>query len=296
MARIGCAVAAQSALVVPADGALYALRDATATVPSIPLIAASVMSKKLAVLTDLILLDVKAGSGAFMKTAEEAERLARACLGLARGLERPARAAVTDMSQPLGDAIGNALDIVEAVEVLRGTHGGRLRELVVLFVAEALAATTRIDLETAVTRARACLDDGSALERFRLMVEAQGGDPRVVDDPEAILPRAPVIVPLLADRAGTLATTDAEAIGLASGTLGRRTRPEGRPDRPRGGYRVARQDRRPAGRRDADRGDPRPGRGRGTGGGAAHPRGADADGGTRRAAAARVQLARRGGR
>ncbi len=220
VARIGCAVAAQSALVVPADGALYALRDATATVPSIPLIAASVMSKKLAVLTDLILLDVKAGSGAFVKTPEEAERLARACLGLARGLERPARAAVTDMSQPLGDAIGNALDIVEAVEVLRGTQGGRLRELVVLFVAEALAATTRIDLEDAVARARACLDDGSALERFRVMVEAQGGDPRVVDDPASILPRASVIVPLLADRAGTLATTEAEDIGLASGALG----------------------------------------------------------------------------
>jgi pyrimidine-nucleoside phosphorylase len=218
--RIGCAVAAQSALVVPADGALYALRDATATVPSIPLIAASVMSKKLAVLTDLILLDVKAGSGAFMKTPEEAERLARVCLGLARGMDRPARAAVSDMSQPLGDAIGNALDIVEAVEVLRGSRRGRLRELVVLFAGQAAAATAGGDLDEAVGRAERALDDGSALERFRLMVEAQGGDPRVVDDPGAILPRAPVIIPLLAHRTGVLAATKAEEVGLASGALG----------------------------------------------------------------------------
>ena len=218
--RIGCAVAAQSATIVPADGVVYALRDATATVPSIPLIASSVMSKKLAVITDLILLDVKAGSGAFMKSTTQATTLARVCLELARGFGRPACAAVTDMSQPLGDAIGNALDVVEAVDVLRGHQRGRLRDLVVLFVAHALSATRGTSLAEGSARAEAALDDGTALERFRLMVEAQGGDPRVVDDPTSVLPRAPVVIPLLADRDGVLATMESEMLGLASGALG----------------------------------------------------------------------------
>jgi pyrimidine-nucleoside phosphorylase len=218
--RIGCAVAAQSSTIVPADGAMYALRDATATVPSIPLIAASVMSKKLAVVTDLILLDVKAGSGAFMKTTDRALALAGICLDLARGFGRPARAAVTDMSQPLGDAIGNALDVIEAVEVLRGQHRGRLRELVVLFVAHALSATGRATFAEGSALAVAALDNGTALERFRLMVESQGGDPSVADDPIAVLPRAPVVIPMLADRNGVLAAVETEELGLASGALG----------------------------------------------------------------------------
>lgn len=220
VAEVGCAVAAQSPNLVPADGALYALRDATATVPSIPLIAASVMSKKLAVQTDLILLDVKAGSGAFMKTPEDARSLAEACLRLARGWGRRAGAAVTDMSQPLGDAIGNALDVVEAVALLRGEFRGRLRELAVWFAARALEVTEGVEHAEALGRAERALDGGDALERFRRMIEAQGGDPHVVDDPVGLLPRAPVVVPILADRTGTLAAVDAEAIGLASGALG----------------------------------------------------------------------------
>lgn len=220
VAEVGCAVAAQSPNLVPADGALYALRDATATVPSIPLIAASVMSKKLAVQTDLILLDVKAGSGAFMKTPDEAHALAEACLGLARGWGRRAGAAVTDMSQPLGDAIGNALDVVEAVALLRGEFRGRLRDLAVLFAARALEATEGVEHDEALGRAERALDGGDALERFRRMIEAQGGDPHVVDDPVGLLPRAPVVLAISADRTGTLAAVDAEAIGLASGALG----------------------------------------------------------------------------
>lgn len=218
--EVGCAVAAQSPRLVPADGRLYALRDATATVPSIPLIAASVMSKKLAVETDLILLDVKAGAGAFMKSPEDAEALAEACLGLARGWGRQARVAVTDMEQPLGDAVGNALDVVEAVEVLTGVHRGRLRELAVAFAARGLSVTSGRDLDDAVREAERALDDGSALERFRAMIEAQGGDPRVVDDPVGVLPRAPVVMSIEADRAGTLARMATEDIGLASGALG----------------------------------------------------------------------------
>ncbi|MDH5223251.1 MAG: thymidine phosphorylase, partial [Actinomycetota bacterium] len=220
VADVGCAVAAQSERLVPADGKLYALRDATATVPSVPLIAASVMSKKLAVETDLILLDVKAGAGAFMKTAADAEALAEACLGLAHGWGREARVAVTDMEQPLGDAVGNALDVVEAVDVLRGEHRGRLRELAVAFTARGAVATSGADLATATADAQRAIDDGTALERFRSMVEAQGGDPRVVDDPTGVLPSAPVVLPIEADRAGIVASMATERIGLASGALG----------------------------------------------------------------------------
>ena len=220
VAEVGCAVAAQSPNLVPADGALYALRDATATVPSIPLIAASVMSKKLAVGTDLILLDVKAGSGAFMKTPQDARELAKACLALASGWGREASAAVTDMSQPLGDAVGNALDVEEAIAVLKGETGGRLRELSLLFAARALGLTSGADHEEALAQAAQAIDGGAALERFRTMVEAQGGDPRVVDDPEGVLPRAPVREPMLADRSGVLDAVDAEEIGLASVALG----------------------------------------------------------------------------
>jgi pyrimidine-nucleoside phosphorylase len=218
--EVGCAVAAQTKDLVPADGALYALRDATATVPSTPLIAASVMSKKLAVGTDLILLDVKAGSGAFMKTPEEAEALATACMDLAAGWGRTARAAVTDMSQPLGDAVGNSLDIAEAIRVLRGEAGGRLTDVVVEFAAAALGGTEGLEEGEGRRRAEEALASGRAVETFARMVEAQGGDPRVTEDPAGVLPRAPVVVALESDRSGWLAAVDAEAIGRASVHLG----------------------------------------------------------------------------
>jgi pyrimidine-nucleoside phosphorylase len=225
--EIGCAVAAQTANLVPADGALYALRDATATVPSIPLIAASVMSKKLAVGTDLILLDVKAGSGAFMKTPDDARALARACARLARDWGHPTRCAVTDMSQPLGDAIGNALDVVEAVELLRGELHGRLRDAAVMFAGEALSRLRGVGMGEGRARAAAALDSGEAVEVFRRMIEAQGGDPRVVDDPAGTLPRAAVVTPIVAERDGYLAAVDAEALGRASSDLGAGRRKKG---------------------------------------------------------------------
>jgi pyrimidine-nucleoside phosphorylase len=218
--EIGCAVAAQTADIVPADGALYALRDATATVASIPLIAASVMSKKLAIETDLILLDVKAGTGAFMKTPEEAMELAAACSTLAGGWGRRARVAVTDMNQPLGEAVGNALDVAEAVELLSGRGGGRLRELTVLFAEQAAEQLLGVEVAAAADRVERVLANGEALEAFGRMVEAQGGDRRVVDDPWSVLPRAPLVRPLEADRDGVLAAVEAEEIGRAAVDLG----------------------------------------------------------------------------
>jgi pyrimidine-nucleoside phosphorylase len=218
--EVGCAVAAQTADLVPADGALYALRDATATVPSIPLIAASVMSKKLAVGTDLILLDVKSGSGAFMKTPEDADALAEACVELAARWGRPARAAVTDMSQPLGEAVGNALEIVEAVEVLKGERAGRLTDLALEFAATAQEVLLGRSPEEARREALHALSSGGAAEVFRRMVEAQGGDPKVVDDPGAVLPHAQAIAPIRADRSGYLSSVDAEAIGRVAVALG----------------------------------------------------------------------------
>ena len=219
--RIGCAVAGQSADLVPADGALYALRDATGTVASIPLIAASVMSKKLAVGTDLILLDVKAGNGAFMKTPEAAAELAESCVALAAEWGRAARAAVTDMSQPLGSAIGNAIDVAEAVRLLRGEERGRLRELTIAFAAEALVLVGRRDPDEARAAAEGAIDGGDAAETFRRMVEAQGGDPVVVDDPWKVLPVAPVKLKVPVDGdGGYLARVDAEALGRAAVALG----------------------------------------------------------------------------
>jgi pyrimidine-nucleoside phosphorylase len=225
--EIGCAVAGQTVDLVPADGALYALRDATATVASVPLIAASVMSKKLAVGSDLVLLDVKSGSGAFMKTPEAATDLARACAALAREWGRPTRVAVTDMSQPLGDAIGNALDVAEATDLLGGRTRGRLRDVAVMFAGEALSRLTGVGMGEGRAAAASALDDGSALEAFRAMVEAQGGDPRVVDDPWAVLARAPVVVPVVAERGGWLAAVDAESLGRASNDLGAGRRRKG---------------------------------------------------------------------
>ncbi len=227
--RIGCAVAAQTKDMVPADGALYSLRDATATVPSVPLIAASVMSKKLAVGTDLILLDVKAGSGAFMKTPEEADALAAACVDLAGVWGRRVRAAVTDMSQPLGDAVGNALDVQEAVEILRGERAGRLTDLTLEFAAAAQTALLGMEEAEARRRAAEALSSGEAIETFGRMVEAQGGDPRVVDEPREVLPQAPVMVPLEAERSGFLSSVDAEAIGRAAVALGAGRRRKGDP-------------------------------------------------------------------
>jgi pyrimidine-nucleoside phosphorylase len=212
--RIGIAIAGQSADMVPADKVFYALRDATATVDSVPLIASSVMSKKLAAGSDAILLDVKCGRGAFIATVSEAEALARALVALGTNANRETVAYVTDMEQPLGRAVGNALEVREAIDTLAG-HGPPELEALSLRLAEEmlrLAGAPKTDL-------RAHLTDGSALRKFAQLVEAQDGDARVVDDPGR-LPRAPVEQPVTASTSGVVARADALEIALTAKALG----------------------------------------------------------------------------
>jgi pyrimidine-nucleoside phosphorylase len=218
--RVGLAVAAQSADLVPADKAIYALRDVTGTVANTALIASSVMSKKLAGGASSILLDVKAGSGAFMKDATAAIELARLCVELGTGAGRRTAAVVSDMGQPLGDLIGNAVEIREAVEILRGERRGRLLDLCLTLTAQlAVLAGVAPAAEDGRKRARQALERGDALERFRDFVAAQGGDPRVVDD-LSLLPAAPVSRDVAAPVDGWLGEVDAELVGQVAATLG----------------------------------------------------------------------------
>jgi pyrimidine-nucleoside phosphorylase len=218
--RIGLAVCAQTDDLAPADRAMYALRDVTATVGNTALIASSIMSKKLAGGAHAILLDVKVGSGAFMKTVADARELAEVCVALGSNAGRATRAMITDMSQPLADTVGNAIEVREAIEVLRGERQSRFVELCLELVGQ-LAALSGVspDAATGRQRARDALRSGAGLERFRQLVDAQGGDPRVVED-TTLLPAASIVRELHAPQDGWLATVDAEAVGRASGALG----------------------------------------------------------------------------
>ena len=218
--RVGLAVCAQTADLVPADKAMYALRDVTATVDHVALLASSVMSKKLVGGAHAILIDVKTGSGAFTKERDHARELAELCVAIGRDSGRSTGALITDMSQPLAQAVGNATEVREAIEVLRGERGGRFTDLC-LALAGHMAALAGVAADGAEggERARAALRSGAALERFGRFVEAQGGDPRVIEDP-TILPRAPLCREVRAERAGWLAAVDAEAIGRAAAGVG----------------------------------------------------------------------------
>ena len=216
--EVGVAVAAATAELVPADKRIYALRDVTGTVPSEALIAASVMSKKLAGGADHVVLDVKVGDGAFMRTEEEARALARRCVAIGTQHGRRTSALVTRMSQPLGPAVGNALEVVAAVEVLQGHGGSRLREVCLALAAEGLALTGTSP-ETAADRVAALLDDGSALEVFRRWIAAQGGDATVADAPREVLPSAPVVRDWTAPP-GVVASVAARRLGELAGRLG----------------------------------------------------------------------------
>jgi pyrimidine-nucleoside phosphorylase len=214
--EIGLAIIGQSADLVPADKRLYALRDVTATVDNLSLIAASIMSKKIAGGADAIVLDVKVGDGAFMKTLEDAQALAEVMIELGRRAGREVVCVLTDMDQPLGRAVGNALELREALETLRGEGPADFSELVLVSAAHLLALSDLgIDEGQARRRAEQAVADGSALAAYERWIRAQGGDPDV-----GALPRAPVVRDVVAPEAGIVRRLGAIRIGVAALHLG----------------------------------------------------------------------------
>jgi pyrimidine-nucleoside phosphorylase len=220
--EVGLAIVGQTDDLVPADKKLYGLRDVTGTVDILPLIASSIMSKKIAGGADAIVLDVKVGDGAFMKTLEDARALAQAMLELGEQAGREVVCLLTDMDQPLGAAVGNALEIAEARDTVRGAGPPDFTELVLDACGRLLAfSDLGIDQEEGRRRAEAAIADGSALALYERWIRAQGGDP----DPHA-LPRAPVVLEVRAPRAGSVVRLGAIAVGTAALHLGagRRTK------------------------------------------------------------------------
>jgi pyrimidine-nucleoside phosphorylase len=216
----GLVLIGQTAEIAPADKVLYALRDATATVESIPLISASIMSKKLAEGIDGLVLDVKTGNGAFMERYEDSRRLAEAMVAIGRGLGKAMRGLITRMDQPLGRAVGNAVEVAESVICLRGEGPDDLMEISLELAAEMVVMSGRTkSLEEAREVCRRTIADGSALDRFRLVIEAQGGSPRAIDD-LFLLPQPRRRVEIKADRAGVVRSLAARPIGQATMLLG----------------------------------------------------------------------------
>ena len=217
--KIGLAVIGQSEGLAPADKKLYALRDVTGTVDSIPLIASSVMSKKLASGAQAILLDVKVGSGAFMKTLNDARALAKAMVDIGNENGRAVKAVLTDMDRPLGYAIGNALEIREVIDTLKGNGPEDLSHECVIMAAHMLVLSHICNYETALNRVQQALDSGMALERLRLMIEAQGGDSRVIDD-ESVLEIGKFTYDVTSPQDGYITHMNTEQCGIASVMLG----------------------------------------------------------------------------
>ena len=226
LARLGVAMMGQTDRFVPADKRLYALRDVTATVESIPLIAASIMSKKLAEGAEVLVLDIKVGSGAFMKTTREARLLGRKMIDIGRKMNRRVAALLTDMNQPLGRAVGHSNEVCEAIELLRGGGPPDLKEVTWALTARMLTlAGLARDAAAARERLDAAVASGAALDRFRRLIEWQQGDPRVVDDARRLpWARREAVVP--APATGWLTRIDTRQIGLALAALGggRRTK------------------------------------------------------------------------
>ncbi len=213
-------LAGQSSHLAPADGKMYALRDVTGTIESIPLIAASIMSKKLAIGASHLLLDVKVGSGAFMKNVGQARELAQTMVDIGRLADLHTVAAITSMDQPLGRAIGNALEMAEAVSILRGQGPEDVSALCHHEASELLVMTGKVDtMSEAETRIERAIRTGAAVAKLGEVIEAQGGNPQQIERPE-LLPKAPVRTMLLAPRSGYIAGIEAEQMGLASMRLG----------------------------------------------------------------------------
>lgn len=216
--KIGVAVVGQTGNLVPADKKLYALRDVTATVDSVPLIASSIMSKKLASGAESIVLDVKYGSGAFMKTPEEAEVLAEKMVMIGKIQGRKMCALITDMDKPLGKNIGNSLEVIEAVEVLRGNDTGALYEICVALASEMVSLSREIDHAEAEKMVRGAIADGSAYKKFLEWIAAQGGDVSYIEENRLAVGAITREVKALCD--GYVYSMDAEAIGSAACMLG----------------------------------------------------------------------------
>jgi len=225
----GCAIIGQTGDLAPADKRFYAIRDVTATVESIPLITASILSKKLAAGLEGLVLDVKTGSGAFMAEADDARALARSLVDVANGAGLKTTAVITDMNEPLASAAGNALEVQNAVDFLTGAHRDPRLERVVLALAAEMLELGRLagNADQAAEAARSALEDGRAAERFQAMVTTLGGPADFIDRAPAYLPEALVIRPVTPDRAGTIAAIDTRAVGLAVVALGGgRVRPQ----------------------------------------------------------------------
>ena len=217
---IGCCLIGQTSTVVPADKKLYALRDVTATVDCIPLIASSIMSKKLAEGIDALVLDVKVGSGAFMKTLDDARKLATTMVGIGREMGKKVVAIITDMEQPLGRAIGNSLEAIEAIDMLKGQAPADYTECTMKLTAKMLELGQAAKDETeARAKLQAAIDDGSAIKKFAQIIEAQGGNPAVLYD-YSVFPTARQVVPIPSPVSGYITAIDTEKVGMAAVALG----------------------------------------------------------------------------